>query len=292
MSFTILPYQAKEHENLVNSWLDEEARRQTGIENWQEDVGYWQNHSPETFSAIIVRNPEPVAAVYYFNEHDNLHIGEILVDPARRGQGIGTAVLKYLLYTHIRCRKATAVIFQDAAASRKAFRNAGFVHTSTHPDGDAEYYTYHRLTVTTAGEGGLEPWMYGETMPYRFVVIFARYQGKWLYARHKKRRTWETAGGHIELGETPEEAARRELWEETGAVDFDIRYAFDYHVDNSTAKPGDHAAGQVFLADIRTLGSIPESEMAEVSLWEKYPPAENLTYPAILPVLFRSIENL
>ena len=50
-----------------------------------------------------------------------------------------------------------------------------------------------------------EPWRVyttaiGELSPYRFVVIFARYQGNWLYAKHKKRNTWETAGGHIEQG--------------------------------------------------------------------------------------------
>ena len=147
------------------------------------------------------------------------------------------------------------------------------------------------LIVTTAGKGELSEWMYGSETPYRFVVIFARYRDKWLYARHKERRTWETAGGHIESGETPMEAARRELWEETGAADFSIRYAFDYHVDNTAAKPGDHAAGQVFLAEIRTLGEIPESEMAETSLWDTHPPIDSLTYPAILPVLFREIQS-
>ena len=72
---------------------------------------------------------------------------------------------------------------------------------------------------------------------------------------------------------------------------FHIRYAFDYHVDNTAAKPGDHAAGQVFLAEIHTLGEIPESEMAETSLWDTHPPTESLTYPAILPVLFREIQS-
>ena len=40
--------------------------------------------------------------------------------------------------------------------------------------------------------------------------------------------TWEIPGGHIEPGESPEEAARRELFEETGAAEFTIRPIFDY----------------------------------------------------------------
>jgi len=48
----------------------------------------------------------------------------------------------------------------------------------------------------------------------------------------------------------------------------------------------------VFIADIETLGSIPESEMAEVSLWDSYPSVEQLTYPAILPELYEKIKDL
>ena len=146
--------------------------------------------------------------------------------------------------------------------------------------------------VTIAEAGKLAPWMYGAQTPYRFVIIFARYQDQWLYTRHRERRTWETAGGHIEPGETAAEAARRELWEETGALDFKLRYAFDYHVDNTAAKPGDRAAGQVFLAEVETLGEIPPYEMAERLLCDTHPPLAELTYPAILPVLFERIKTL
>ncbi|MCL2776336.1 MAG: histidine phosphatase family protein, partial [Oscillospiraceae bacterium] len=69
---------------------------------------------------------------------------------------------------------------------------------------------------------------FGSLKSYRFVVIFARYQDKWLYCRATERDTFETAGGHIEDGETPLEAAKRELYEETGAIKFDITPAFDY----------------------------------------------------------------
>ena len=66
-----------------------------------------------------------------------------------------------------------------------------------------------------------EPWRVityplGELKKYRFTIICAQYKkvgGGWLYARHKNRDTWETAGGHIEKGETPLDCAKRELRE-------------------------------------------------------------------------------
>ena len=52
----------------------------------------------------------------------------------------------------------------------------------------------------------------------RFAVICARYQNQWLLVRHRERRTWECPGGHREPGEDIDATARRELWEETGAL--------------------------------------------------------------------------
>jgi 8-oxo-dGTP diphosphatase len=57
----------------------------------------------------------------------------------------------------------------------------------------------------------------------KYAVIAARYQGRWLFSRHKTRTTWEIPGGHRESGEKMEDTARRELWEETGAADADVR---------------------------------------------------------------------
>lgn len=60
----------------------------------------------------------------------------------------------------------------------------------------------------------------GSLETYKYVVVLSEYNGKILLSRHKDRTTWETQGGHIEDGETPLDAAKRELYEESGAIDF------------------------------------------------------------------------
>ena len=114
---------------------------------------------------------------------------------------------------------------------------------------------------------------------YKYVVNISLYQGKLLLSRHKDRKTWETQGGHIEEGETPAQAAARELVEESGAVRFTIRPVCDY-----AAGEGTLVGGMVFAAIIEELGPMPGMEMAETRLFDSLP--DNLTYPEITPVLY------
>ncbi len=123
----------------------------------------------------------------------------------------------------------------------------------------------------------------GELEHYKYVVVLSFCQGKIVLSRHKERTTWETQGGHIETGETPMEAARRELYEESGAIQFEIEPLCDYWAGNSETNVG--ASGVVFVAQIQEFTEIPtESEMAEMKLFDALP--KNLTYGAITPVLF------
>ena len=58
---------------------------------------------------------------------------------------------------------------------------------------------------------------------YFSADIMAIYKGKWVFCKHKLRTTWEHPSGWIEAGESPLEAAKRELFEETGSIKFDIQ---------------------------------------------------------------------
>jgi len=59
-------------------------------------------------------------------------------------------------------------------------------------------------------------------MPHLFydldftVSVFIVYEGKVLLVHHRKLGRWLPVGGHIEIGEDPEQAAHRETMEESG----------------------------------------------------------------------------
>lgn len=124
-----------------------------------------------------------------------------------------------------------------------------------------------------------------ETRDYKYVVIVSRYQGKLLLSQHKERTTWETQGGHVEPGETPEEAARRELWEESGAERFALEPVCGYWAGDESGG----ANGAVFFADIEELGPLPESEMARVKSFDVLP--DNVTYPDITPHVYELVKD-
>ncbi len=123
----------------------------------------------------------------------------------------------------------------------------------------------------------------GSLQQYKYVVILSEYKGDILLSRHKYRTTWETQGGHIEFGEEPLDAAKRELYEESGAIDFEIEPLCDYSAGVEGTE--DWANGMVFHAIIRKLEGIPAREMAETGQFNVLP--QNLTYPEITPVLFQ-----
>ena len=113
---------------------------------------------------------------------------------------------------------------------------------------------------------------------YFCVDIMALHKGKWIFCKHKQRDTWENPGGHIDEGETPLEAAKRELYEETGATHFDMEPLCDYYIDGEVS--GRHFKGnvQVYFAIVHALGELPaDSEMERIGFFDSFP--EELNFP-------------
>ncbi|BDY04428.1 NUDIX domain-containing protein [Ferrimonas sp. YFM] len=117
-----------------------------------------------------------------------------------------------------------------------------------------------------------------------YVVIVTRHQGRWLLVRHHQRSSWELPGGKIEPGESPLEAAHRELREETGAQKYRLHAVEGYRV----TQPGLSGEGLLCFAEVDTLEPLsPLSEIAEVAPMDTLP--EDLTWAEIQPVLFRHV---
>ena len=117
-----------------------------------------------------------------------------------------------------------------------------------------------------------------------YSVIAAMFEEEWLFVRHRLRTTWEIPGGHIEENETSDDAADRELREETGASDFLLECVSTY----SVTKNGKTGYGRLYLARVFKLGPLPDtSEIKEIKTGSFV--ADENTYPDVQPFLFERI---
>ncbi|MBQ9765605.1 MAG: histidine phosphatase family protein [Lachnospiraceae bacterium] len=165
-----------------------------------------------------------------------------------------------------------------------------------------KYRGYERIVVVghalmmDAVIGAMRPYENGEIVTYKakkqgklpgmtyyppdtlenmgFVSIFARYQGKWIYCWHKRRQSFERPGGHVESGESALEAAKRELYEESGITDCTFTALCDYEFVWDTGVNSNN--GRYYYAEVHSLGEIPESEMDRIELFDEVP--KNCTY--------------
>lgn len=125
----------------------------------------------------------------------------------------------------------------------------------------------------------------------KFAVIVSKSEGKWVFCRHRERDTYEFPGGHREKGENIEEAARRELYEETGAVKYDLKKVCIYSVvrEDGLDTESSESFGMLFYADIYQFGPLPAFEIERIELMDSLP--DNWTYPDIQPWLLKKIKE-
>jgi ADP-ribose pyrophosphatase YjhB (NUDIX family) len=101
------------------------------------------------------------------------------------------------------------------------------------------------------------------------VAIFCRNAGAILLVRHRRLGTWLPVGGELEAGESPLEAARRELREETG---LDGSFPRGLGVDGTP--PGligyeeHHAGAKGLHLNFAFVADVPSRDLAACDEWD------------------------
>lgn len=132
---------------------------------------------------------------------------------------------------------------------------------------------------------------YEETADERldFAVIISKTQNQYVFCKHRDRQTWEVPGGHREPGETILDAAKRELYEETGALEFDIAPVCVYSVTALDKREGRESFGMLYFANINRFEGELHSEIERITITDTLP--DRWTYPDIQPYLMKEAKK-
>ena len=127
-----------------------------------------------------------------------------------------------------------------------------------------------------------------ESLP-RIAIIIAKAGGKWILCKNRARGRYELPGGHRESGESILETAKRELREETGAVEFTIRPVCAYSVIAPEDFGGEETFGMLYYAEVTALDPTLHHEIESILLADE--PPQNWSYPLIYPRLIEEAQR-
>ena len=122
---------------------------------------------------------------------------------------------------------------------------------------------------------------YCDESEYTRVVCVCRYHGKYVFCYNKKRNGWEIPGGHIESGETWQEAAKREMYEETGATKIEVTPVSVYKISTFAL---------LCFCEILEMEKLSEDyEMSKIMFSDDLP--DNLTYLDTFKLYFKTVKD-
>lgn len=113
----------------------------------------------------------------------------------------------------------------------------------------------------------------------KYAVIITKSAGKWVFCKHRERDTYEIPGGHRESGENIDDTARRELYEETGAIHYTLKPICIY----SVIKDEEETFGKLYYAEVFKFEKQLHNEIEKIIYADEV--IDNWTYPLIQPYL-------
>lgn len=122
----------------------------------------------------------------------------------------------------------------------------------------------------------------------KFAVIVTKTEDKWVFCKHRERDTLECPGGHREPGEDIYYTAERELYEETGATDYDIEPLCVYCVCDE-GECSDASYGMLCFAQVKAFEKELHSEIEKIVVTQS--PPQNWTYPDIQPFILNEAQR-
>ena len=117
---------------------------------------------------------------------------------------------------------------------------------------------------------------YCDEKEYTRVICVCKYKGKYVFSYNKKRHGFEIPGGHIEENESWQDAAKREMYEETGATKIKLEPVCVYKISTY---------GILCRCEILEMKELPkEYEIEKIIFTDDLP--DNLTFPESSKIFF------